>query len=184
MRREGEGRSMWRADGSVSVPTAPVYRWQRLTLHQETITQKRMWPRTKPSVTQLQPGAGYLLYRVCHLCINGRKHFTSSRGCLYLSRHMYLNDWLGHICVCINVWILLVCHAVSVAATHVYIRFRICEIPLISWFSCRIGIGNPNLNTIARHWQDGTQILLTHVRLIIRGLYCCSHRVDSTDTHV
>ena len=81
-------------------------------------------------------------------------------------------------CVCIGVWIKVVCHAVSVAATHVCIRFRIWEMSLISWFSCPIGIGNPNLITIARHWQDRAKILLTHVRLIIRGLYWCTYRAD------
>ena len=91
---------------------------------------------------------------------------------------MCLNYWLGHMCVCISVWIKVVCHAVSVAATHACIRFRIWEMSLISWFSCPIGIGNPNLITIARHWQDRAKILLTHVRLIIRGLYCCTHRAD------
>ena len=81
-------------------------------------------------------------------------------------------------CVCISVWIKVVCHAVSVAATNACIRFRMWEISLISWFSCPIGIGNPNLITIARHWQDRAKILLTHVRLIIRGLYCSTHRAD------
>ena len=91
---------------------------------------------------------------------------------------MCLNYWLGHMCVCISVWIMVVCHAVSVAATHACIRFRIWEMSLISWFSCPIGIGNPNLITIARHWQDRAKLLLTHVRLIIRGLYCYTHRAD------
>ena len=91
---------------------------------------------------------------------------------------MRLNYWLGHIYVCINVWIKVVCHAVSVAATHACIRFLIWEIPLISWFSCPIGIGKPNLNIITRHWQDGSQIMLTQVRLIIKGLYCSTHRAD------
>jgi hypothetical protein len=48
------------------------------TLYHETITHKRMWPRTKQSVVQLQPGA-YSLYSACRRCINGRKHFASSR---------------------------------------------------------------------------------------------------------
>jgi hypothetical protein len=76
----------------------------RADTHHETTTQKRTWPRTKPSVSQLQSGA-YELYSACRMRINGRKHLVSTRPSqmLHLGRHVCLNYWLGHICVCISV---------------------------------------------------------------------------------
>ncbi len=46
------------------------------TLHHETTTQKRTWPRTKPSVVQLQSGV-YKRYNACRISIKGRKHLVS-----------------------------------------------------------------------------------------------------------
>jgi hypothetical protein len=44
------------------------------------------------------------------------KHLPSSRSSqmLHLTRHMWLNYWMGHIYVCCRVWIMVVCHVVSV----------------------------------------------------------------------
>ena len=74
------------------------------TLHHETTTQKRTWPRTKPSVAQVQSGV-YKRYSACRMSIKGRKHLASCRPSqmLHLARHMCLNYWLGHICICMSV---------------------------------------------------------------------------------
>ncbi len=97
----------------------------RVDTHHETTTQKRTCPRTKSSLSQLQSG-DYWLYRPCRMIINVRKHLVSSRSSqmLHLARHVCLNYSLGHIWLCIRVWIMVVCHVVSVDVTQICIRFR------------------------------------------------------------
>jgi hypothetical protein len=67
-----EGSSTWRHDEIFSWEENKRTREGERTLHHETITQKRTWPRTKLSVVQIQSGA-YQLYNACRLYINGRK---------------------------------------------------------------------------------------------------------------